>query len=61
MRQALSRLLCLFGIHDWRRMDGHCCECGEPDDLSSSQRWIIFWTIAFGCYAFLALSIAGIA
>lgn len=42
-------------------MDGHCCECGEPDDLSSSQRWIIFWTIAFGCYAFLALSIAGIA
>jgi hypothetical protein len=27
----LSRLLCFLGCHDWRNMDGVCCECGRRD------------------------------
>ena len=27
----LSLLLCKIGMHDWRRMDGTCCECGYAD------------------------------
>jgi len=29
----LSRLLCWMGCHDWREMDGRCCECGYVDPL----------------------------
>lgn len=29
--RILSRILCFFGIHDWREMDGHCRECGKRD------------------------------
>lgn len=28
-----SWLLCKIGCHDWREMDGRCCECGYDDPL----------------------------
>lgn len=27
----LSRFLCWIGCHDWRNMDGVCCECNYRD------------------------------
>jgi hypothetical protein len=33
----LSWLLCRAGCHDWRDMDGVCCECGYVDPL-----WRVF-------------------
>jgi hypothetical protein len=27
----LSRFLCWLGSHDWREMDGYCCQCGVVD------------------------------
>lgn len=29
----LSKLLCKIGCHDWREMNGVCCECGYVDPL----------------------------
>lgn len=26
-------ILCLIGCHDWRNMDGVCCECGHVDPM----------------------------
>lgn len=31
MAKLLSRILCFFGAHDWREMDGRCRECGKHD------------------------------
>lgn len=28
-----SRVLCWLGCHDWRKMDGRCCECGYVDPM----------------------------
>lgn len=29
----LTRFLCWVGCHDWREMDGRCCECGYVDPM----------------------------
>jgi hypothetical protein len=30
---AISRLLCLIGIHHWDQPNGHCLECGQCDEF----------------------------
>lgn len=33
IRRAIHRVFCWLGVHDWRLMDGVCCECGYNDPL----------------------------
>lgn len=37
MSRLLSRLFCLVGIHDWREMNGRCCECGAADKFQEGE------------------------
>lgn len=32
-QSLLSKMLCAIGCHDWRDMNGVCCECGYVDPL----------------------------
>lgn len=38
MAGLLKRLLCFFNLHDWREMNGYCCDCGQRDHFQFEDR-----------------------